>query len=146
MSLSNLSLDVGCGGNEEYPYRGSSTVNIDISIPNQKLPNFIRSDAHHIPFRQKIFSNVLASHILEHCTCPVLVIHELLRICDGKLIIKVPHWLSPNARRDPSHLCSFRPRWFNLTLRKYNPKTEINYRRFLGIIGIPDEIACEVDL
>jgi ubiquinone/menaquinone biosynthesis C-methylase UbiE len=140
------SLSVGCGGNERYPYRGDADVNVDLSSPTQRIPGFVRADAHHLPFRPSIFKNILASHLLEHCNNPTKVTIELLRVCNGELTIIVPHWISPNAWRDSSHRWSFRPRWFHRTFRNYKVKVHLNYRSILRLLGIPNEIVCEVTL
>lgn len=61
-------LDVGCGCNP----RGDVNINIDRSVPKQKLmPNFILADAQYLPLRDKCFSLVYASHVIEHVQDPL---------------------------------------------------------------------------
>lgn len=88
-----VTLDVGCGD------RPRGDVNVDLSVSTvhpinlANRPNFVRSDAYHLPFADNSFEIVRASHILEHCIHPFEVLKELHRVSNFKIIIKVPSCL-----------------------------------------------------
>ncbi len=61
------------------------------------------------PFKNGAFSEVIALDILEHLPDTVAVMEEIWRVCkDGaKVRIKVPHYKSSNAYKDPTHRSYF---------------------------------------
>lgn len=70
-----MRLDVGCGNRptgdvnvdlypEKNPYR--KTENIQPITETKKIPNFIRSDAFHLPFKDGCFGEVVSNSVLEH--------------------------------------------------------------------------------
>ena len=82
-----LILDVGCG----HTPRG--TVNVDLPthksehffhkekvIKPKSAPNFVRADAHHLPFRSSVFDKTVSSHTCEHLDNPEKAIKEMLRV------------------------------------------------------------------
>jgi len=71
-----LILSVGCGGNKRYPHCSLGDVNIDLEFPIVEIRNFIRADAHFLPFRRKIFSEVKAIHVAEHLDNPLEKLQE----------------------------------------------------------------------
>jgi len=94
--LRGLKLDVGCGN------RKLGDINVDI---DKHVKPDIVCDIHHLPFKDKIFSTVFNYHTLEHKGVkPVKAIKELLRVSKGTVEIQVPHWLSPNAKKDKNHV------------------------------------------
>lgn len=95
-TLSKLRLDVGCG---DHP---QGNVNSDLyltesphlhkrRIDPKKCPNFVRCDAHYLPFRNNVFEEVLSSHLLEHLGNPSEVLKEMLRVSSYKVTFIVPH-------------------------------------------------------
>jgi len=136
------SVDIGCGGSDRYLWQKRASVNVDISKPITKIPNFILADAHFLPFRGNFFKMAYCSHVLEHCDSPQNVIKELLRICNGKIIIRVPHRLSPNARKDKSHKWSFRYTWFSRVLGMLGCRYDltVKYKKLLWFFDLPIEI------
>ena len=74
-------LDVGCG---DKP-RGD--VNIDLAH-NRSAFNFIRSDAQHLPFRDKTFKTTYVLTVLEHLNKPYDALREIFRVTNGDVIIR----------------------------------------------------------
>ena len=66
-------LDVGCGNNPK------GDVNIDINMKKGVI-NFIRADAHHLPFKDNCFNRVFCYHCLEHLHNPLAVLREISRV------------------------------------------------------------------
>jgi ubiquinone/menaquinone biosynthesis C-methylase UbiE len=90
-----LSLDVGCGN------RKMGDVNVDI---RREVKPDVVCDIHHLPFKDDQFSHVYCYHVLEHKGInPAKALKELLRVSNGIVEIQVPHWLSPNAKKDKEH-------------------------------------------
>lgn len=120
-------LSVGCGGNKKYPHSSLGDVNIDLEFPVVEIRNFIRSDAHFLPFRRKIFSEVRAIHVAEHLDDPLFFLREAARVCNGKILIVVPHFLSWSAYADSTHKWVFvggrfcKIAWFMRFLAKLLP-------------------------
>lgn len=91
-----LTIDVGCGK------RKMGDVNVDI---DRNVHPDVVCDVNNLPFRDAIFDVVYCYHVLEHKGVnPEKAIKELLRISNGLVEIQVPHWLSPNAKRDKTHV------------------------------------------
>jgi ubiquinone/menaquinone biosynthesis C-methylase UbiE len=73
-------LDVGCG---DVPKGG---VNLDL-FHYGRGKNFVRGEAHHLPFRDQAFFRVYSKHNLEHLENPLAFFREAKRVLKkgGKL-------------------------------------------------------------
>lgn len=101
-------LSVGCGGNQEYPHPTLRDVNLDVRLPSVHVKNFFLADVMHMPFKDKVFDSVFASHIIEHMSDPGAFISECSRV--GQSVeLRFPHWAFAGAYFDPSHKWV----WFN---------------------------------
>jgi len=93
----NRILDIGCGSNP------IGTVNCDLYlqatehrnvgdelIPTKEIPNFVRCDAHFLPFREDSVEIVYSHHVLEHLEHPLLALKEWGRVAKDKLVVVVP--------------------------------------------------------
>jgi len=97
-----LTLAVGCGGNREYPESTFRDVNLDICLPSSHIASFVLADAMHMPFRDKSFKIIFASHIIEHLPDTEAFITECRRVgCSVEL--RFPHWVFAGAYSDPTH-------------------------------------------
>lgn len=86
-------LDVGCGNNPQ------GDINIDLFPKGnihrsfQKMihcKNFVKADAHCLPFRSEAFEQVFCNHLLEHKGIRYReVIKEMLRV-GGRVTVEVP--------------------------------------------------------
>lgn len=88
-----LVLDIGCrkGGWPE------ADVYLDLADYSKLYPgkDFVRGDACHMPFGDKSFDFIIASHILEHVPDPDLFLKELSRVAKAGYI-EVPTPLADN--------------------------------------------------
>lgn len=99
---SNLSVNVGCGGGR-YAFKDlGCSINCDIEKPRQMIPNFVVCNAQYLPFRDKCFKYSYASHLIEHLPFPGWAIAEMRRV-SNVVVLKYPHFLSPNAYIDKTH-------------------------------------------
>ena len=108
-----LALEVGAGGNPHYGFRtfipvGYIPVFLDVEPPSpevRKRGHWVVADAHMLPFRDSVFSLVVASHVLEHLDDPERALREIYRVLKpgGIAHVRVPNFMSVNARADPSH-------------------------------------------
>jgi ubiquinone/menaquinone biosynthesis C-methylase UbiE len=78
-------LDVGCG---PFP---KGDVNCDLNPQRVKVQNFVRCDANQLPFRDRSFSIVNCSHVLEHLKEPLKALKDWKRVAKFKVIIRVPN-------------------------------------------------------
>lgn len=79
-------LDVGCGRET----RGDVNIDVDRDIIDELcIHTFILADAHHLPFRNKMFSLVYCHHVLEHLKNPIQALEEMKRVAK-KTLIYVP--------------------------------------------------------
>jgi ubiquinone/menaquinone biosynthesis C-methylase UbiE len=103
-------------------------INVDIS--REAKPDII-CDIHFLPFKNGQFDIAYCYHVLEHRGVhPEKAIEELKRICNGIVEIQVPHWLSPNARKDKTHVNfqAMRRKWW----LKFHPRAvTLDYTQFL---------------
>lgn len=103
-----VKLDIGCGGGK-YVFHPKiveqAVVYADIERPELKVKNFVVLDAQYLPFRDNVFLEVYASHVIEHLEKPNYFARESYRILSrsGKLHIWTPNFLSVNAKLDPQH-------------------------------------------
>jgi len=136
-----MNLDVGCGLN----FKGD--VNTDLFLETTKgrsnvekewkhrinakaIPNFVRSDIHHLPFRNNQFHTVYCHHVLEHKGINYIkAIKELLRVTKYKLEICVPHFLMKGAKGG-DHARVFRSRHLNKIFRNYYHTIKWNWSMF----------------
>jgi len=117
--VKGLILDVGSGGNPLI-VRGVEVVHCDIS---RNASVDVLCDAHHLPFRDNIFSIVYASHVIEHCINPAIVLQEFKRVSRGGVIIKVMK--AKLDYSDNSHLYSWNEKTLKQFLRKFFSNVEV---------------------
>lgn len=96
-------LDVGCGGTP----RGD--VNCDVhktTSPHDSFPinpketkNFVRCDAHKLPFQSNSFLIVHASHLLEHIHDPLKALFEMKRVARKVVYLRIPNYVTVRQER-----------------------------------------------
>ena len=86
-------LDIGCG----YTANENATTLCDVIDLQEQYPDkkFVKLDSKNLPFSDKEFDFVIASHVLEHVENPEFFINELQRI-SNKGYIEVPTTLEDN--------------------------------------------------
>lgn len=91
-------VDIGCGDATLWKIHGlygkENIVLVDIDLYDH--PNFVRADAHNLPFKDKSFDIALLCEILEHVEDPVQVLREAKRVA-SRILITVPdeaNWIS----------------------------------------------------
>lgn len=83
-------------------------INVDIAAPHGVThgPDAVSyGDAEALPFADRQFGAVIASHVVEHTERPARVLAELARVADASFII-VPRWWAAHTWTHPGH------RWF----------------------------------
>ena len=101
-------LDIGSGN---IP-RGN--VNIDLCRDgkySKEIDNFIMADAMHLPFRNEVFNVVFSAYTIEQVKKPFLMLKEMCRVAQRKVIVRYPHRWSGKAKA-PFHINYFDERWF----------------------------------
>jgi SAM-dependent methyltransferase len=156
----NKVLDIGCG------CRPKGDVNCDLFIgrtPHTEqswtinptvIPNFVRCDAHFLPFRDNSFLEVYSHHLLEHVDDPTKVLLEMFRVAKRKVRFEVPHrfqrtlWLK--YKQCSAHKRVFNKKNIKKWLEKLNMIHEIvvtgkDFPHFLlPILRLPWEIKVEI--
>ena len=86
-------LDIGCG----YTANENATTLCDVIDLQEQYPDkkFVKLESQNLPFSDKEFDFVIASHVLEHVENPEFFINELQRI-SNKGYIEVPTTLEDN--------------------------------------------------
>lgn len=137
-------LDVGCGDRPE------GDVNVDLSIGNfdelyfddrsinpKLIANFVRADAHFLPFRDNSFSKVCCLHTLEHLMRPKVALDEFKRLANGIVEIRIPvkqhenfqHFFVPKKREYDS---KYHKSQFSFKdVRRILPQSQIHYTFFI---------------
>jgi len=117
-----LLLEVGCGtmpsdldyeksGPRKYRIKfrpkvmGENVVYVDLTRPRIRISRFVIADAQMLPFRERMFKEVYASHLIEHLPKPSKFLQEAKRVSIGKICIWCPNVLSWEATKcaDPTH-------------------------------------------
>jgi len=120
-------LEVGCadGWMTKHIAKKVETYVVDISVTHLQIArkkaskaNYILSDAHRLPFKERSFNTVICEEVLEHLQTPPKAINEIHRVLKkgGTTIITVPnamYWRrialhiirqEKRATTDPHHL------------------------------------------
>jgi len=84
-------VDIGCAeGHTFRPWEKLENVtHVDLD-DHSYLPNFVRTDAKELPFKDKEFDIAVLGEILEHVPDPIPVLKEAKRVAK-KLVISVPY-------------------------------------------------------
>jgi len=86
-------LDVGCADGFMFRDKNLDVVEVDLIYafgPEYKgRVKFFKSDAHHLPFRDRTFKCVILGDMLEHVKDPIQVLKEAKRV-GGSIYITVP--------------------------------------------------------
>lgn len=101
MQIEGKVLDVGCQDasgwahghrmiGKPYDYLNSVPDITYFDMDEWSHPNFIRGDAHHMPFKADSFDTVVSGDVLEHVPDPVRFISELIRVAKNKIVITTP--------------------------------------------------------
>lgn len=90
-----MKLDIGCGGSTRFKPFPRGDINCDIEIPLTKIQNFVRCDAHYLPFKTHGFSEVFMYEVLEHLESPFKALKDAQQILKegGKLELTTPNAL-----------------------------------------------------
>lgn len=82
---------VDIGGNKGHTFPNwKNVIVVDIDDYSDKVKNFVRADAHKLPFKNKQFDTAVLAEILEHVDNPIQVLKEAKRVAN-KIIITVPN-------------------------------------------------------
>jgi len=114
-------LDVGCGHRprgdvnvdlfvEATAHRtADQRVNDDVRLKVAEIPNFVRADACHLPFRDRGFRKVYSWHVIEHLPEPEPFLAECCRVADEQIEVRCPNgeYLSCRGEMKPLHLHDF---------------------------------------
>jgi len=132
-------LDIGCGfaknrdsDYKKYKANPKGDVNIDVGFPELKIANYVRCDAHHLCFRNNIFSKVIASHVLEHLQNPFACLVEIKNVLrnNGILEIRVPNKYSEfrggKCIADPNHIWHWTKKEIYNLVKNYFHKVEVS--------------------
>lgn len=152
--------DIGCG------CRPKGDVNCDLfvgktphteqgwTINPKVIPNFVRCDAHFLPFRDNSFYEVYSHHLLEHVDDPTKVLLEMFRVAVRKVRFEVPHrfqrisWLK--YKQCSAHKRVFSKKNIKKWLERLNMVHEITVKGkdfphfLLPIVRLPWEIKVEI--
>lgn len=114
-------LNVGCGTKGSslrvflLGHTGWGDVNCDVAAKascDQSGKLACTCDTMHLPWKDKQFGAVIASHVLEHVEDPERALMELDRVADEVFVI-TPPWWAPHTYLHPGH------RWFVSSTGQY---------------------------
>jgi SAM-dependent methyltransferase len=113
MNWQSTELDVGCGS-EAYGPAASARGNvcIDIGRPARRLNVFVLADAHHLPFKDKVFDKVFFYDVIEHVDSPIRCLKEIARVLKDKGIVEIS---TPNPLHWRRFLRALSGRYISLT-------------------------------
>ena len=137
-------LNLGCGADYIEGF-----VNLD---GNTKIKADIYHELDrkhlHLPFVDGQFDYIFASHILEHIINLIPLKKELARILKigGGMTVVVPHYLSPDAWGDDTHIRAFSPHSFmelywdkfkinELVMTEHSPGNDANAQKIYWLVA-----------
>jgi len=120
----SMKLEIGVGTTldehvrKEYKYPfhprlpGKFVLYSDIRPPDVRLgisDRFVVLDAHHLPFKDSVFEEVGASHVIEHLNNPLLFLKECYRVLkpNGKLHIWCPNMQRKSIMHKVAHVGAY---------------------------------------
>ena len=126
-------LDVGCGHRPRgdvnvdlFPEPSAhrtvdQRVNSDVALHVHEIPNFVKADACHLPFRDGAFEGSYSWHLIEHVQDPNVFLSEILRVSAEKVEVRCPNgeYLSCRDETKPLHLHDFSLDLFREKLKAY---------------------------
>lgn len=145
-------LDVGCGINPKGDinvdvFRGGLNPQLGDQVEGEfmfpcKIKNFIVADAMYLPFRDETFTTVFSSHTIEHVQNPLLMLREMCRVANEKIVVRCPHRKGSGAIRT-YHVNYLDENWFKKSCRGLGVKCKssvISYdlpftHRFKKLLG-----------
>ncbi|MFC1595083.1 methyltransferase domain-containing protein [Patescibacteria group bacterium] len=106
---------------------------INLDILNTPEVDLVCDLNKRIPLDDNSVIKVKANHILEHLDDTTKIMEELWRVCkpNAKILIKVPHYASINAHKDPTHKSFFTEHTFEYFLPK-DKKILLNLPNYLS--------------
>jgi len=123
--MKKMILDIGCGNNPK------GAVNCDLYlgetphimnenyIDPRKIPNFVRCDAMHLPFKDNAFKIVNTSELLEHVINPPLFLSEMKRISKKIVTLDVPNLRRLAPEENPNHIFTWSSKSLNNLLKLF---------------------------
>lgn len=92
-------LDVGCG-QQKYP----GSIGIDMN-PDTAADVLCHLDRGALPFRDSVFDELHAIHVIEHVDDVIRTIEEFHRVTrpGGSIFLVTPHYTDYTSFRDPTH-------------------------------------------
>lgn len=129
-------LDIGCGNKAKgnvnvdlYLNRGEHRLKEDCLIETSKITNFVKCDAHSLPFQDKVFEVSYSHHVLEHLENPLKALKEWFRV-GKKLFVVVPDLKICRVYGEfEPHLFSWSKWSFETLLRKVCDNVEVRVER-----------------
>jgi ubiquinone/menaquinone biosynthesis C-methylase UbiE len=120
----DLILDVGCGTDKKYISSPRGDINCDIEKPFLYIKNFVKCDAHYLPFRNQVFQKVVAFHLVEHLCFLSKFMTEVDRVTkeNGEVEIVTPNLYSKNSWLDPNHIHHFNKEAFGKLFLNFKTK------------------------
>jgi len=85
---------------------GDDVVYLDVNISKIRIVNFVVGDAHYLPFVDRCFEEVYASHLIEHLSDPMKFFRESYRVLHdaGQLLLWLPNFVTKGATEDMAHI------------------------------------------
>lgn len=90
LPTSGLTLNIGSSQNLYISPSVRKVINIDIELAC--IPNFLRAQAEHLPFRERVFDNIIFFDVLEHIPNDKAAVQEAWRVlrAGGRLYATIP--------------------------------------------------------
>ncbi|WP_314587538.1 methyltransferase domain-containing protein [Paenibacillus terrigena] len=122
-----MKLNLGCGRDIKEGF-----VNLDyIPLPGvDVVADLERCKDVPLPFEDNTFSDIIASHLIEHITNILSLMQELHRITkpDGLILIKIPYGSSDDAFEDPTHVRQYFKGSFGYFSQPFYWRADYGYR------------------
>lgn len=160
-----LKLDVGCGSFpsgdvncdlfiKDIGHRTGSTKIMGGTLEPKKIKNFLICDVQHLPFKNGVFGEVYSSHVIEHVDNPFLLLKEMVRVSNCKVVVYCPHKLGERLTvgNNSYHKGFFNKSWFYRAAKKLQVNcAKVEYSKLIGIpseffslLQVPYELRVEI--
>lgn len=150
-------LDIGCGDSPQ------GDVNVDLFINptahrgmyasplnTKTIPNLVKADAHHLPFKDGSFYKVYSSHTIEHVENPFQMLKEMVRVSKREIEVVCP--FKYQKHHIAVHVNPMNKRWFMAAFEKLGIHAyKMIYTKYWSlfnsqIIALPFRIPLEIQV
>ena len=143
--MDGLTLNVGCGlqgiGDVNCDFYGEEFHQTFGNVDTHVIRNFVKCDAHYLPFKTGSFKTVYSAHVIEHVRNPFLMLKEMVRCSSKYVTVICPHrWHALFYLHRGHHVNFLTKKWFCSAAAKLKCFIRVIYSEMSVLLSFPREL------